>query len=59
VKLGAGAVQQAAASLLRFAANVDTAEAGPPAALNVITGMGLATRLPSGVNVVPVTTLTA
>lgn len=59
VKLGAAAVQRAADSLLRFAANVDTTHTEPPMALTVITGMGLTTRLPSGVNVVPITTLTA
>jgi len=59
VKMGTGAIPRAADSLLRFSANVDTAKTGPPAALTAITGTGLATRLPSGVNVVPIATLTA
>jgi predicted AAA+ superfamily ATPase len=53
VKLGFGATDEAAASLLRFAANVDQTRMGPPATLTVITGSGIAHRRPDGVSVVP------
>jgi predicted AAA+ superfamily ATPase len=53
IKLGFGAADQAASSLARFADTVDQAKKGPPAALTVITGSGLAHQRPDGVNVVP------
>ena len=53
IKLGFGAVYRAAESLKRFAANIDQARVGPPAALLVITGSGLAHTRPDGVHVVP------
>jgi len=56
IKLGAGAIPAAEASLLKFAASVD---GRPPAALTVITGAGYTMRLPSGVNAVPIGVLTA
>jgi len=54
VKLGLGAVDEAAASLLRFAARVDTGKHGEPAFLGVITGTGYAGRRRDGVHVVPI-----
>jgi uncharacterized protein len=57
VKLNPAAVDEAAASLLRFVAGVDTAKHGAPAALGVITSTGYAGRRPDGVHVIPVTTL--
>lgn len=57
VKLGTGKVDEAAASLLRFADRVDTSKAGDPAVLAVITGTGLGYRRPDGVDVVPIATL--
>jgi hypothetical protein len=59
VKLGIGAVDEAAAHLLAFADKIDTAKVKPPACLTVITGNGFAYRRPDGVNVVPIGTLTA
>ncbi|MDR0944802.1 MAG: ATP-binding protein [Bifidobacteriaceae bacterium] len=53
IKLGAGAADQAAASLLAFAATVDPAVEGKPRALIAITGNGYAMRRADGVDVVP------
>jgi hypothetical protein len=54
VKLGMGQVDAAAASLLRFVAQIDTRRAGPPSFLAVIVGIGRwAYRRPDGVYVVP------
>jgi len=54
VKLGQGAVDAAAANLLRLADRVDPARHGPPAALAVITGWGYAYRRADGVGVIPI-----
>jgi hypothetical protein len=54
VKLGPGAVDEAARGLLRLAARVDPARVGPPAALVVLTGWGYGYRRPDGVCVVPI-----
>lgn len=59
IKLGIGAVDAAANTLLKFAAKIDTKKTKPPAALTVITGNGFAYRRPDGVNVVPLPTMTA
>ncbi|MCL2604384.1 MAG: DUF4143 domain-containing protein [Defluviitaleaceae bacterium] len=59
IKLGMGAADTAAENLLRFAAKVDTEKIKPPSALTVITGNGFAHRRADGVNVVPVSVLTA
>ena len=59
IKLGIGAVDEAAASLKKFAGKIDTGKVNPPAALAVITGNGFAYRRPDGVNVVPMSALTA
>ena len=59
IKLGAGAANAAAGTLLRFAANIDTAKTPPPRALAVVTGNGFAHRRPDGVYVIPITALTA
>ena len=50
-------VDAAAGSLLRFAGSVDTARAGPPVALLVITPAGYAYERPDGVIVAPITAL--
>ena len=50
-------VDAAAGSLLRFADSVDTAKAGPPVALLVVTPTGYAYARPDGVAVVPITAL--
>jgi len=57
VKLGPGAVDGAAAALLRLAGRIDADRHGPPAALAVITGWGYAYRRPDGVSVIPIGTL--
>jgi len=57
VKLNPRAADEAAASLLRFAAKVDASKVGPPAVLAVITSTGFAGRRPDGVAVLPLTTL--
>ncbi|MEW5991522.1 MAG: DUF4143 domain-containing protein [Chloroflexota bacterium] len=54
VKLGLGAIDAAAATLLRLAARVDPERHGPPAVLAVITGWGYGYRRPDGVAVVPI-----
>ena len=58
VKLGIGAVDTAAANLLKFAAKIDTDKVKPPSTLTVITGNGFAHKRADGVNVVPLSTLT-
>jgi predicted AAA+ superfamily ATPase len=58
IKLGIGAVDVAADSLIRFAEKIDTDKTKAPAALTVITGNGFAYRRPDGVNVVPISVLT-
>lgn len=57
VKLGAGHVEQAATSLLKFAATVDQRKSGPPAVLGVITPGGYGYRRDDGVDVVPLAAL--
>lgn len=57
VKMGVGAVEEAAANLLALAAKIDTRRTPPPAALCVITGNGFAHRRKDGVYVVPLATL--
>jgi predicted AAA+ superfamily ATPase len=59
VKLGAGSADEAANSLLKFAAKIDNEKTKAPIALTVITGNGFAFRRPDGVNVVPLSTLSA
>ena len=54
VKLGQGAIDRAAESLLRVAARVDPERHGKPALLAVITGWGYGYRRPDGVAVVPI-----
>lgn len=54
VKLGAGQVDDAARSLLAFAAKVDTSVVGAPAVLGVVTATGYGYTRPDGVVVVPV-----
>ena len=54
VKLGPGAVDEAAAALLRVRTRVDPERHGEPRALVAITGWGYAYRRPDGVTVVPI-----
>ena len=53
VKLGFGAADEAAASLLALAATVDQSRVGQPRALIVVTGAGFAHQRLDGVSVVP------
>ena len=57
VKLGAGMIDAAAASLLRFAGRVDPARSGAPAALAVIVPAGYGYVRDDGVGVIPVAAL--
>lgn len=54
VKLGQGQVDQAAASLRKFAAKVDTDKVGSPAVLGVITANGYGLRRSDGVVTIPI-----
>ena len=54
IKLGEGQVEQAAATLQRFAAQIDGSRSGSPAFLAVICGRGFGYRRPDGVVVVPI-----
>ncbi len=54
VKLGPGMVDQAAASLLKFAERVDTSRVGEPAVLGVIVGFGYGYHRDDGVAVIPI-----
>lgn len=54
VKLGTGQVDQAAATLLKFAAKVDTDKMGAPAVLGVITANGYGLTRPDGVVTIPI-----
>ncbi len=57
VKLGAAYIDEAAATLLRFADRVDTSRIGPPTALGVIVPGGYGYRRPDGVSVMPAAAL--
>ena len=57
IKLGLGAVDAAASSLLKLANKIDTDKTKAPSTLTVITGNGFAHRRSDGVNVVPLSTL--
>jgi len=59
IKLGIGAVDTAAGNLLKFATKIDTSKTKQPSTLTVITANGFAYKRPDGVNVVPLSTLTA
>lgn len=54
VKLGAGKVEQAADTLLRFRNRLDLARLGEPAMLGVIVGSGYAYQRSDGICVIPV-----
>ncbi len=54
VKLGHGQIDDAAASLRRFAARIDTARCGAPALLGVIVATGYGYRRKDGVAVIPI-----
>ena len=54
IKLGEGQVEAAAASLLRFANQLNLERTGSPAFLAVVCGKGYGYRRPDGIAVVPV-----
>lgn len=54
IKLGAGRIEEAAQTLLKFADRVDTKRTGEPATLGVITGSPYGYRRPDGVSVLPI-----
>lgn len=58
IKLGVGAIDEAAANLLKFAEKIDTDKTKAPATLSVITGNGFAHHRPDGISVVPLSALT-
>jgi predicted AAA+ superfamily ATPase len=57
VKLGPGRIDDAAASLLRFASTIDTGKAGDPAVLGVITTATYGYTRKDGIQVIPVAAL--
>lgn len=57
IKLNPAAVDNAAAALRRFAANVDTTVHGEPKVLGVITSTGYAGRRNDGIHVIPISAL--
>jgi len=59
VKMGFSAQDSSAKNLLAFVKKIDQEKMGPPAALTVITANGMACRRKDGVNVVPLSVLTA
>jgi len=54
VKLGAGLVDDGAASLQRFRQSIDTAKSGEPTLLAVICGTGYGSQRPDGISVIPI-----
>jgi predicted AAA+ superfamily ATPase len=54
VKLGQGQIDDAVASLMRFAARIDTAKCGDPTLLGVIVATGYGYRREDGVAVIPI-----
>jgi predicted AAA+ superfamily ATPase len=54
IKLGAGLIEEGAASLLRFRNSIDVNKSGPPAVLGVITGNGYGYRRPDRIDVIPI-----
>ena len=59
VKMGFSAQDEAAKNLLNFAGKINQEKMGKPAALTIITANGFACRRKDGVNVVPLSVLTA
>lgn len=57
VKLNPDSIDEAAASLLRFKASVDTSRQGEPACLGVITSTGVGGLRDDGVHVIPIGSL--
>ncbi|MGH2916335.1 MAG: ATP-binding protein [Solirubrobacteraceae bacterium] len=54
IKLGAGRIDSAVATLKTFLKQIDFDRSGPPATRGVIVGQGYAYRRPDGINVIPI-----
>jgi hypothetical protein len=52
IKLGVGYIEEAAASLKKFAASIDTSKMELPRSLNIISGTSMSYRRPDGINVI-------
>ena len=59
VKLGTGQIEEAAATLKKFASIIDSKKKNPPKSLNVITGTGISYTRNDGVNVISLASLGA
>ena len=57
IKLGTGQIDEAAATLIKFANVVDTSKTKAPKSLNIITGTGISYTRPDGVNVISIASL--
>ncbi len=57
IKLGTGQIEEAAASLIKFANIIDTSKTKPPKSLNIITGTGISYTRPDGINVISLASL--
>ncbi len=57
VKLGSARIDEAAASLLKFATKIDTTKTGTPTVLAVITPGGYGYLRPDGISVIPLSAL--
>ena len=57
IKLGVGFIDEAAVSLKKFVANIDTENMALPKSLNIITGTGMSYRRPDGINVISLASL--
>jgi predicted AAA+ superfamily ATPase len=57
IKLGVGFIEEAAANLKKFRANIDSTKMPLPKSLNIITGTGMTYRRPDGIHVISLAAL--
>lgn len=57
IKLGVGFIEEAAANLKKFSANIDSSKMPLPKSLNIITGTGMSYRRPDGIHIISLTAL--
>lgn len=57
IKLGVGFIDEAAETIKKFTANIDTAKMDLPKSLNIITGTGMSYRRKDGINVISLASL--
>jgi len=57
IRLGTGQIDEAAATLIKFANVIDTSKTKTPKSLNIITGTGISYTRPDGVNVISIASL--